>query len=77
MTDHPLSLPEARNVAGFTAREALLRRIHNLRRQIQIDVNTIEHWNRLHPDEPISADFERAMLDYIDGNGPMPEVPRG
>lgn len=75
MTDHPMKLREAVNVKDFNRREELLGRIWLLRDRVRKDMARIEKWNAENPDAPISDAFERAMLEYLDGNGPMPVVP--
>lgn len=72
-----LKLRDAVNVPDALQRDKLVRRINRLRAAVVLDKNTIEHWNRTHPDAtPISTDFERAMIDWCDGKGPFPELPR-
>lgn len=69
-------LREARNLEEFQQREALVERFRKLRAEVVLELNTIEYWNRTHPlDTPIDVSFERATLAWIDGKGPMPELP--
>ena len=71
-----LDLREAVNVDDLKEREKLLARLGWLRIEVQLNLNTIVYWNRTHPDEtPIGTEFERAILDFIDGKGPMPTLP--
>lgn len=71
-----LTLREAVNVPDALQRDKLVRRIKRLRASVVLDVNTIEHWNRTHPNEmPVSTDFERAVIAWCDGKGPFPELP--
>lgn len=74
MSEFSPKLREAVNVPDFMERERLVARRLELRAEVQLDLNTIEHWNRLHPDEPLDANVHHAMLDYLDGKGPMPEL---
>lgn len=75
MADHPLKLREAVNVEDFNRREELLGRIWMLRDRVKKDIARIAKWNAANPDAPINDAFERAMLDYLDGKGPMPVIP--
>lgn len=53
----------------------LVARRARLRLEVQLDLNTIRYWNRLHPDQPIDDAFEVAVLAFLDGEGPMPTPP--
>lgn len=79
MTENPIKElleKEAVNVVRFKQREKLLARLRKLRAAVVLDINTIEYWNKTHPEEiPISTDFEYAVLAFYDGKGPMPMVP--
>lgn len=75
MSKHPLQLREAVNVEDFNRREELIGRIWMLRERVKKDMARLAKWNAAHPDQPISDAFERAMLDYLNGKGPMPKIP--
>lgn len=70
-----LQLREAVNVAELKASDRLVRRVKRIRAEAERDLNTIEFWNKHHPDEVISADFERAVIAWCDGTGPFPATP--
>lgn len=75
--DTRLMLREARDVPETLHRDAIVRRIAELRASVALDINTIDHWNRTHPEEvPISTEFERSVIEWCDGKGPMPQLPR-
>ena len=74
MTDHPLKLREAMNVEDFNRREALLGRIWLMKDRIKREIARIAKWNAKHTDQPIDDSFERGVLDYLDGKGPMPTL---
>lgn len=72
----PLLMREAVNVDDLKERDKLVRRLRKARAEVVLDLNTWEHWNRTHPDQtPIDTTFERAMIAYYDGEGPMPAIP--
>lgn len=73
MTGLP-KLREAQNVDEFNRREALVGRIWMMRERVKREIALIARWNMKHPDDPISDAFERGMLDYLDGKGPMPKL---
>lgn len=67
-------LREAVNVDDLKARDSIIRRIRRARKMVEQNKADIEHWNRLHPDEPpLDALFEDAILAWYDGKGPMPD----
>lgn len=69
-------LRAAVNVADELARDQLVRRRREMRAEAVVEKHTIEHWNRLHPDEePISTAFEDSLIAWLDGRGPMPKLP--
>ena len=72
MSETRLPLREAINVDDLKARDRLVRKLAKLRADTILDKSTIEHWNRLHPDELISTEFEDAVIAWCDGRGPMP-----
>ena len=73
----PLKLREAVNVPDFITRETLVARLRDIRSGAVLDKLTIEHWNRMNPDQPtIDTTFEDAVIAWCDGKGPMPEAPR-
>lgn len=70
----PLQLREAVNVADLKRRDALVRRIRQLREEAVLDKNTIEYWNAHHPDEsPIDSSWCDEVIAWCDGKGPLPE----
>lgn len=75
MSQHPLQLREAVNVKDFNRREELLGRLWKIKERVRKDIADIAKWNAANPDQPISDAFEWAMLDYLNGKGPMPTVP--
>jgi acyl carrier protein phosphodiesterase len=71
-TREPVNVPDA------LARDRLVRRFAKIRADAVIDKNTIEHWNRMHPDEePLDAAFEDSVIAWCDGKGPLPTLPPG
>lgn len=68
-----LRLAEAANVGELKQRDRFVRRVRKIRAGVVLDKNTIEHWNRVHPNErPISTTFEDQVIAWCDGNGPLP-----
>jgi hypothetical protein len=51
------------DVADELRRDRLVKKIRRVVKEIQLDLNTIAHWNRIHPEE--------APLDYPDEDGAL------
>lgn len=67
-------LREALNVDDLKKRDRIVRRLRRLRADTVLDKNTIEHWNRLHPNErQLSTAFEDRVIAWCDDpSGPPP-----
>lgn len=75
MSEAGFRLNEAINVPGAQARDRLVRRMRALREEAVIEKNTIQYWNRTHPDEqPIDTAFEDSVIAWCDGEGPLPTM---
>ena len=75
--DERLYLREPVNVPDALERDKLVRRRRFLRKQVERDLTTWEHWNRTHPEEePLDTSVEKAIIAWLDGKGPPPEVLR-
>jgi hypothetical protein len=69
-----MPLREAMNVGELKARDRIVRKLTTMRKQLIIDRETYQRWNRAHPNEaPLSTEFEDAMIEYLDGEAPMPQ----
>ena len=66
-------LREPVNVADALARDRLVRRTKRIREEAVLDKNTIDRWNRMHPDEqPIDSGWCDEIIAWCDGKGPFP-----
>ena len=68
-------LREAVNVDDLMQRDKLELPLRKIRADAVLDKNTIEHWNRMHPDEDaIDASWCDRIIAWCDGTGPMPTL---
>lgn len=66
-------LREPVNVPDALARDRIVRRLRKIRAAAVLDKNTIEHWNREHPnEEPLDASWCDDVIAWCDGKGPLP-----
>lgn len=66
-------LREAVNFEDFVEREKLVSRRVAMRADAVLQKNTIEYYNRAHPNEtPLSTAFEDKVIAWLDGKGPQP-----
>lgn len=71
-----LKFRSAVNVPDALTQDKLIRRMRRIRAGAVLDKNTIEYWNRGHPDEkPIDTAFEDSVIAWCDGTGPLPKAP--
>ena len=64
------------NVPDLLERDKLVRRMRRIREEAVLEKNTLEHWNRTHPnEEPMSTTFWDAFIAWCDGKGPLPDGP--
>ena len=73
---HPL--PDGRDWTAAARKEhaRITLRIETLKADVQLEIDTIRHWNATHPDEPPFDDsYYRATLAWLTGDGPRPPLP--
>lgn len=70
--DTRLKLREAVNVADLKKRDAIVRRANRIRAEAALSKNTIEYYNRHHPEEvPIDSSWCDEVIAWCDGKGPL------
>lgn len=71
--------PKIEDMSRDEFRSHMTARIRELFKQAQIDDNTVDHWNRMHPnEEPIAGGFVKQLREQLTASGvlaPAKEMP--